>query len=244
MNKIPIGMKTGWWSFGLLQSLPTEWWKTNRNRYLRSTYELMPYEFLPPVQISLDDNFEWLQSQPIKKDALTSQGNPLDEFLKISQKVRLTLPASLTTFVKREELHQRIRSNTCCDIIACSYSKTNYGYLIPFLSDSQGCVYWHIHLNDHNQYFIAASLNEYGFLNGAGKPYFDEQIDLEKADIWYCAPTLSEFMYRFWIENEIWFTLEGKHPLMPIEQAYFDDFLNALNGRPTQRVPDWWDSPR
>jgi len=32
-----------------------------------------------------------------------------------------------------------------------------------------------------------------------------EKFDLTTQDFAYCAPSFSEFLYRFWIENEIWF---------------------------------------
>ena len=34
-----------------------------------------------------------------------------------------------------------------------------------------------------------------------------ERIDLSGLQFAYCAPSFSEFLYRFWIENEIWFAL-------------------------------------
>jgi hypothetical protein len=35
-----------------------------------------------------------------------------------------------------------------------------------------------------------------------------ERIDLNGLEFAYCAPSFSEFLYRFWIENEIWHALQ------------------------------------
>jgi hypothetical protein len=37
-----------------------------------------------------------------------------------------------------------------------------------------------------------------------------ERIDLSRSQFAYCAASFSEFLYRFWIENEIWFASVDK----------------------------------
>ncbi|MEM7371988.1 MAG: hypothetical protein AAF587_25455 [Bacteroidota bacterium] len=42
---------------------------------------------------------------------------------------------------------------------------------------------------------------------------------------YYCAPSFEEFIYRFWIENEIWFkTIWDKVELSQEEQQYANFF--------------------
>ena len=43
-----------------------------------------------------------------------------------------------------------------------------------------------------------------------------EHVDLSGLDFAYCAPSFSEFLYRFWIENEIWFALEDDASRRPL----------------------------
>jgi len=43
-----------------------------------------------------------------------------------------------------------------------------------------------------------------------------ERVDLSGLDFAYCAPSFSEFLYRFWIENEIWFALEDDASRRPL----------------------------
>lgn len=54
-----------------------------------------------------------------------------------------------------------------------------------------------------------------------------EEVELEQEEIWFCAPSFSEFIHRFWLENEIWFALAwDKRRLTSIEQAYVNHYHN------------------
>jgi len=60
-----------------------------------------------------------------------------------------------------------------------------------------------------------------------------ERVDLSGLDFAYCAPSFSEFLYRFWIENEIWFALEddaSRRPLNALELNYVRHY-NGSNDR-------------
>ena len=52
-----------------------------------------------------------------------------------------------------------------------------------------------------------------------------EKIDLRGLEFAYCAASFSEFLYRFWIENEIWYAVEyDKRPLEPLEVDYVNHY--------------------
>ena len=52
-----------------------------------------------------------------------------------------------------------------------------------------------------------------------------EEIDLRRLEFFYCASSFSEFLYRFWIENEIWFAIEDdKRPLKTLELQYVNHY--------------------
>jgi hypothetical protein len=97
------------------------------------------------------------------------------------------------------------------------------GHLIHFLSDSQWCVHWYIHIDCLGKEFVVATPDAYGF--EFESPGENVAIDLAKEDTRFCASTFTEFIYRFWLENEIWFALaRDKRPLTAIEQAYVDHY--------------------
>jgi hypothetical protein len=228
MKMIPFGMKTGWWSFDLskYRSHPKE----------LSTYSLFSYEDLPPIPNALDDDFEWLLSQPIRersffKDIYYEQyRSDIDKLTNMIAQTNVKLPSSFMAFMKSEELHKRVRSCTDCglqiaDHVVEAQSSPN-GYLFHFLSDSQWIGHWYLYADSCGNHFIATSLTPYGFA-------FDdeeknkEKIDLEQEDIWFCAPNFNEFIYRFWLENEIWYGLAwDKRPLTLTEQEYVDKYAN------------------
>ena len=47
-----------------------------------------------------------------------------------------------------------------------------------------------------------------------------EQPDTPPEKIWVVAPAFEEFIYRFWIENEIWSQADDAKPLSPEQQAH------------------------
>src|SRR6266487_5506998 len=214
-------MKTGWWSFELPYYRPHP---------KRGTYSLFSYEDLPPIVGKSDAGFEWLKSRPVKEDSLFegcySDGSSPDlgKLSGIASQARIDLPESFINFMNSTELHKRIRSCTDCYLDVADYAvKTTgsiEGYLLHFLSDSQWVGHWYIHTDPRGNHFIVTSLHAYGFA-------FEEEngnpaatgINIQEEDIWFCAPSFTEFIYRFWLENEIWFALaKDKRTLTEEEQ--------------------------
>jgi len=65
------------------------------------------------------------------------------------------------------------------------------------------------------------SRNPYGF-HGLDN---SKSIDIQNEPMWFCAPSFKEFVYRFWLENEIWFTLIDKdRSLTSTEQSYLKHY--------------------
>lgn len=62
-----------------------------------------------------------------------------------------------------------------------------------------------------------------------------ERIDLNGLNFAYCAPTFSEFLYRFWIENEIWYGVEREGSERPLN-ALQVNYLNHLMGEHRERA--------
>ena len=49
------------------------------------------------------------------------------------------------------------------------------------------------------------------------------------ANTWWSAPHFEQFVYRFWIENTLWFNLDGgEADLTPEERAYLNHYSPAL----------------
>jgi hypothetical protein len=217
-------MKTGWWSFEL---------PVYRPHPDPTTYSLFSYESLPPIRETLDPEYQWLRSQPVKERSLAGGGYSsgekpdLGKLSAIAAQLDAVVPGSFTTFIASTELHERIRSCTDCYLDVADYAVrtkgTVEGYLIHFLSDSQWCVHWYLHVDHCGNDFVVASLDAYGF--AAIATHESVEIDLAREAVWFCTPTFMEFIYRFWLENEIWFALAmSGRALTAVEQAYVDHY--------------------
>jgi hypothetical protein len=137
----------------------------------------------------------------------------------------LKLPESFVKFLASSELRSRVRSATDCyfempDKIA-EYPPGRRRYLISFLSDSQGCLYWYLYVAaDSDEHCVVVSDVEFG------SDWDGDAADSDDAGgrVSFCAPTFEAFIYRFWIENEIWFALDDKRALTEEQQKYVSHY--------------------
>jgi len=70
-------------------------------------------------------------------------------------------------------------------------------------------------------WFICSQISSGACTGGdeAAPPRFIS-LDSEMMGLNVCADTFAEFLYRFWIENEIFFALGSNQPLTPAAAAY------------------------
>jgi hypothetical protein len=220
-------MKTGWWSFELPGYRPYP---------EPGTYSLFSYERLPPIRETVDPDYHWLRSQPARerslaRDPCSGRTRPdLRQLVAIAAQLTVALPGPFTTFIASKHLQERIRSCTDCYLDVADYAVRTEGavagYLIHFLSDSQWCGHWYIHVDHRGQSFVVSSLEAYGF--AALAPDASLAIDLATEEVWFCAPSFLEFLYRFWLENEIWFALAlSERPRTAVERAYVDHYVTG-----------------
>ncbi len=232
-SKIPDGIKTGWLHVDLP---PVRYYQKHR------TYNFFSYEELPPITRKLDEHFDWLRNEPAfadGADGLLAEGcygdgskPDLGKLNKIIELTDVKLPDSFVEFILSPDLHQRIRSCTDCYLDVADYPIRTIGQfegqLIHFLSDSQWCLHWYLFVSKVGSQFVITSPNAYGFDYGDANQVME--IDLEAEDeIWFCAPSFNDFIYRFWLENEVWFRVVwDKQPLASLEadcKAYVEYYL-------------------
>ena len=106
------------------------------------------------------------------------------------------------------------------------------GYLLRFLNDQQGCVFWYLYLTSRGEHCVVASLACLDWEIAAddeehGIPDTDdawEDPPLEAVTV-CCAPSFETFLYRFWLENEIWCALYKKDRALTMpEQPYLQQY--------------------
>ncbi len=200
------------------------------------TYEGSRLEDLPPIPIELDDEYAWLMRYGTvhTEDGLHRNEQDLDPYIveKLALEAHVKLPPSFLRFMTSPELQSRVRSCTDCYLDPGERIVQTIGSipgsLMHFLSDSQSCAHWYLHVLPSGDVGVLESEDLYCYKiehsdwieNPACRL---QRIDLSGLNFAYCAPSFSDFLYRFWIENEIWYALkhdESRRPLNALELEY------------------------
>ncbi len=222
----PLKLKPGWWSFAL---------PGFRDHPYPATYSLFPYEDLPPIDAPVDESFGWLRSEPRHREwSLAANAYPdgskpdLSHLPQLIAQAEVNLPSAFVAFMQTVSLHERIRSCTGCHLEASDYvlhvTKPVDGVLLRFMADQQGSLQWYLYASRSGDHCVTVSSETYGFQFGPGERWHDK-LDLTSEDIWMCAPSFVGFIYRFWLENEIWFeVLRDKQPPSPRQRDYLDHY--------------------
>lgn len=194
------------------------------------TYCFVSYEALPPLDMRLfEGKFQWLfDSEDTLQKASITPDDPdkllanLNHLTILAGEHGLELPDPFRIFLASPDLQRRVPSCTSCyldlsDRIMKSPDEDG-GFLIRFLNDSQTVLVWYLHLNRRGEHCILVASRE--FLEEADGPTLDDII--VPREFFYCAPTFEAFMFRFWIENRIWFGLADNHPLTKEQVEYMN----------------------
>jgi len=229
---------------GVLESLPRAWISLDLPGYRDDpgggTYGTFPSEGLPPIQRTLDSHLHWLLGEPAAPDWAILNPKEVASFevgkSRIFQRQRLPLPDSFAAFIASPAPASRIRSGTGCyvDFADHAVPAADGGVIIHFLSDQQWVVHWLLYVGPHGGEAVVATYLPYGFDFEPGETHPDYDIsaltvfDPSPSDAQVCSESFSEFVYRFWIENEIWFRLKSG-PLTDEQRHY----LNHYRDRPT-----------
>ncbi|WP_169977244.1 hypothetical protein [Tautonia rosea] len=208
-----------------------------------ATYSFFAYETLPPAPSKhVQGTFDWLKARPIHapleagwaEDAATR----LPALVREAKAKGLTLPESFLTFIADPELVGRVRSCTDCyfELPDCLLRPpwNSEAALVHFLSDSQGCLFWYLYLDPNSDPVVLVSLNDYGDpsesvpeIDPSNTPSGDGESDSPWSEgPWLCVSSFEEFLYRFWIENEIWYAIsEEARSLNDEERAYAEHYV-------------------
>lgn len=202
--------------------LPRRWLHIDLPGYreyegIYATYSGFRVDDLPPIPVLLDDNCEWLLRYGTPVD------NGLDQYqrglrpamvLNLAARANLRLAPSFERFMSSHELQGRVRSCTDCYLDpgerVVKTTGAIPGSLIHFLSDSQSCAHWYLHTLPSGDSVVLESEDLYCYepehSDWTENPACRlESLDITGQDFAVCATSFSEFLYRFWIENEIWF---------------------------------------
>jgi hypothetical protein len=212
-------------------ALPRAWWFPNLRGYrseANGTYARFPLDEQPRVAVS--DDLSWLEDRPrtdlgIDTGDEGQQVRPLTTADLDALAGHLPLPASLRLFAARPDLQPRVPSVTACyldlgDLLVPT--TVDGGHLLHVLSDQQWVCHWLLYTDADRNEAVVVSGEPIGFrLDKEWEDPPPEVIPMDGSyDLEVAADSFVEFLYRFWIENELWLALEHGGPLSPALADY------------------------
>lgn len=210
---------------------PTAWlsFELPGHRTCDGTYCFFPYEELPPLdETLLRGEFQWLTGATPAQQAIIDihrqtppeqASRALGVLLASAQRLRLTLPPAFVKFMSAPALQDQIPSCTACyfdlsEQILSSPAEDG-GYLIRFLNDQQGVLFWYLYLTATGQEGVLVSSIAFDSESLAG---VSREAILRSTG--FCAESFEAFLYRFWLENTLWFALSEGQALTEAHQRY------------------------
>lgn len=163
----------------------------------------------------------------------------LQQIIASAQQLRISLPDAFLRLMASAKLMERISSCTDCyfdlseKLVACPGSEE--GYIVRFLNARQGQIAWYLYLTPQGNHCVLVGFPLLDLLNDPESPEYieagitDEERSIALAGKWtyVCASSFEEFLYRFWLENILWYKLvwyHGKKPLTEEEERYLSHY--------------------
>lgn len=199
------------------------------HRPCRYTYEHYPIESLPALdEASFRGDFAWRGDVG---SVIEEQVTAIDRLAAELAEVGLTLPADFVTYLTRSNLYLFLDEVSC----TCCWTSVSpplpspvepEARMVRFFRDQQDCVLWYLYLRPGGESFVVHSYRDLEYeleVRSGGDadeieslPDFDNDPDYE---MFWCAPTVEVFAYRFWTENTLWYALHGKQPMGDLNEA-------------------------
>jgi hypothetical protein len=202
---------------------------------------MVPHASLPRLGRASDD-LKWLdfispELRQIIDGTSTLNGDDnqignLENIVARAKKLRLNLPEPFLRFMGDACLQAKVSTCTGCflalseDFIPLLEAEGHF--LLRFLNDSQSCVMWYLYLNPEGNAGVVASPCFFEPKLFEVMEYEDLKREELSREACLCADTFTEFLYRFWIENSIWYSLHGRLPLTPIQEEYRNQIIQKL----------------
>ncbi len=210
---------------------PAGWWSVDLEGYreVAGTYGAFPYESLPPLPgEALHGDFRWWRKRRTTRNQQVRpvKHKKVERLAGAAAALGLTLPREFCLFMGHSSLRRRVRSCTDCffnwpkRIVESPAGEG--GYLVRFYSDSQSCLHWYLYVTRQRYHCVVASGGLFGGHVGWSE---EDDFDDPSNEFWFCAPSFEAFVYRTWIENEIWYALsDDDGPLTSEEETYLSHY--------------------
>lgn len=210
-----------------LTPYPEMWWGVGLGeaREAQGTYTGYEYGRQPPLPVEqFDGTLSWLAQSglPVESPSGTVPDKEVwAETLDGLTQKGYRIPSALRVLMMTPKLQAQLPSCTANFFMPCDWSQAcpiedaDEGAVFqPFYSDQQSVVRWGVWL---------APGQDYAPVLGSPPDFPDNDDDpVTYPELTFQAPSVEAFMFRFWIENHIWFATqwgEGRE-LTSDEQTY------------------------
>jgi uncharacterized protein (TIGR02996 family) len=230
----PTPYPSAWKNFGL-----------GTLRETRGTYGTWPYDSVPTLPVDeLRGEFQYLNaSRPRGRRA--GGGNAaryrrqFEQMLADAAGKGVRLPEAFVAFKRDTAFQSTFRSPTGCgfafpdEYSPIRASPSGEGMHIHFFCDSQSCLLWDLYVHASGGHCVIARNLE--FFNPEPRDPDEYGPPSREPGAWFVAPSFEAFIYRVWVENQIWYIenaaflrSQGKKPppITPEIQAYMDHYRN------------------
>jgi hypothetical protein len=192
-----------------------------------STYGLIPFEGLPALDSSSQNGgFSWLPERPPDDCPLQFEqfernvGKTLEKLTRDAAAMDVQLPESFLTFMSDPDIHSRVPTNTACYLDLSNrlieIDGRSDAKLLRFMNDQQCVLLWYLYLQVGSPVSVVFADPQWS--DEAPGDTLDDVIT--PTNLTVCAESFEEFIFRFWIENAIWFALYEKRELSEPQEAY------------------------
>ncbi len=216
------------------------------------TYHTVPFEYLPKLGSATDD-FAWLDDVNEELRAIiattSTLGSDCNEIANLEtviariKKSGLKLPDPFLRFMKDSSLQRKVPSCTACYLSlsenAIPVPGSENHFLLRFLNDSQSCVLWYLLMGQdgtarvvQSHYFFDREIFD-GMEYAVESETEDLLVKYEDSfkEAFICADTFTEFLYRFWIENTVWYSAHKHLKLTPLQEEYLSQITKNIEYR-------------
>jgi uncharacterized protein (TIGR02996 family) len=216
----PLPLEAAWWSVDLGEARPAS-----------GTYQRYSYASLPDVDPELACGLGWLEELPTHE---RDRPAPWEEVQRRAEELGYALPGEFVALFREQlPLREVIRSCTDCTFLLDPelWGPVEHlgGLLVPFYNDSQSCVSWALWLHRSGAQAVLSFHLEFGEDEDSEEiPPDSVRFNDNVRAGWFAfaSPSLSSFVYRMALENQIWFGLFGRDegPLTPAQRRYLDHY--------------------
>ena len=189
----------------------------------RSTYQ--SFSKVPVVSVDLSQ-FQWLRDAREWPDSAMAVASPSAatniSLPALTALIGDTTPSELITFVSDPDLRRRLPSATDANFdLGEELRAVDGGRLVHLVSDSQWVIHWSLYIGDDGEIAVVASDYPVGFrLSEDDRDYWSGV----PGSYFVCALSFSEFIWRWWMDNEVFSLSFAGLPLTDAQLAYLDQY--------------------